>query len=270
MTSNKVDLTTDFANLSATEITQIKTELQSTRDGYQNQGAGQRIPYLPNYSGDSGIELQYYLSAIESVQLNHSPQQVAQAIRKTVTGTALKVISILDYSSSASDLVAELKKNFKKVTDTASAWQKFYSASQTSRESTIEWRTRVQDLYRKTGNTTDDDLHLKTKLYSGLHSTKLREHVLWKYDDDNTTEEQLYTVLRKLTDKTLPLMSAPMQSSEDTLRKEVEELRTQVTNLLSKDNTKRKNDTGIDKMESVHQPPPIDQCQLSPKRMYSV
>ena len=49
-----------------------------------------------------------------------------------------------------------------------------------------------------------------------------------------------------------------MQSSEDTLRKEVEELRTQVANLLSEDNTKRKNDKGIDKMESVQQPPPID------------
>ena len=130
-----LSLSKDFSNLNQDEYTQVKEELRLSRNILQNQNTGQRIPYLPTFSGDGGIALEHYISAIEAVKPTHSSHLLAQAIRKSVTGTAAKVINILDYTTPLSELISELKKNFQKVTGIATAWQKFYSASQTSKES---------------------------------------------------------------------------------------------------------------------------------------
>ena len=50
------------------EYTQVKEELRLSRNILQNQNTGQRIPYLPTFSGDGGIALEHYISAIEAVK----------------------------------------------------------------------------------------------------------------------------------------------------------------------------------------------------------
>ena len=167
----------------------------------------------------------------------HSSHLLAQAIRKSVTGTAAKVINILDYTTPLSELISELKKNFQKVTGIATAWQKFYSASQTSKESLTDWRTRVHYLYHMTENKSDTDAHLKTKLFTGLFNNKLKEILLFKYRDDNASEDDLYQLLREESDK-LSVISASVMSNEDTLTKKVEDLSKQLTALKTNQKSK--------------------------------
>ena len=232
-----LSLSKDFSNLNQDEYTQVKEELRLSRNILQNQNTGQRIPYLPTFSGDGGIALEHYISAIEAVKPTHSSHLLAQAIRKSVTGTAAKVINILDYTTPLSELISELKKNFQKVTGIATAWQKFYSASQTSKESLTDWRTRVHYLYHMTENKSDTDAHLKTKLFTGLFNNKLKEILLFKYRDDNASEDDLYQLLREESDK-LSVISASVMSNEDTLTKKVDDLSKQLTALKTNQKSK--------------------------------
>ena len=249
-----LDLNADWSDLNDTDMARLREEIRLSRDMRQLQVSNQRIPYLPVFSGDHGIDLDHYLSAVFNISYSNNDQQVIQAIRKSVTGSAEKVISILDYSTSKADILRQLKANFEKVSDTASSWQKFYSATQSSKETIIDWRSRIQDLYKKTGNKNDSDLHLRTKLYTGLYSQKLKDQVLWKYEDDTSSEEDLFRLLRKLTDKSSPIASAAITRSEpdQSMIKEIEELRAQVHSLSinskdkSLDKVKPRRDNGSD------------------------
>ena len=234
-----VSLPSDKSKLTSEDYARLGEEvLQSRRE---KQFSGQRLPYLPNFTGDGGTDLELYISAIESVKSTHSSQQIAQAIRRSVNGTAAKVINLLDYSATTTELVAELKKNFQRVTDTATTWQKFYAASQTSRESIMDWHIRVQHLYKMTGNRSNTDSHLKTKLYTGLFDKNLKRDVLFKYDDDNATEEDLYKLLLKReSDKSSSSISAPVVSAEDNTKKELEDLRNQLAAFKTSQKSKKK------------------------------
>ena len=234
-----VSLPSDKSKLTSEDYARLGEEvLQSRRE---KQFSGQRLPYLPNFTGDGGTDLELYISAIESVKSTHSSQQIAQAIRRSVNGTAAKVINLLDYSATTTELVAELKKNFQRVTDTATTWQKFYAASQTSRESIMDWHIRVQHLYKMTGNRSNTDSHLKTKLYTGLFDKNLKRDVLFKYDDDNATEEDLYKLLLKReSDKSSSSISAPVMSAEDNTKKELEDLRNQLAAFKTSQKSKKK------------------------------
>ena len=237
--TKSVSLPSDKSKLTSEDYARLGEEvLQSRRE---KQFSGQRLPYLPNFTGDGGTDLELYISAIESVKSTHSSQQIAQAIRRSVNGTAAKVINLLDYSATTTELVAELKKNFQRVTDTATTWQKFYAASQTSRESIMDWHIRVQHLYKMTGNRSNTDSHLKTKLYTGLFDKNLKRDVLFKYDDDNATEEDLYKLLLKReSDKSSPSISAPVMSAEDNTKKELEDLRNQLAAFKTSQKSKKK------------------------------
>ena len=234
-----VSLPSDKSKLTSEDYARLGEEvLQSRRE---KQFSGQRLPYLPNFTGDGGTDLELYISAIESVKSTHSSQQIAQAIRRSVNGTAAKVINLLDYSATTTELVAELKKNFQRVTDTATTWQKCYAASQTSRESIMDWHIRVQHLYKMTGNRSNTDSHLKTKLYTGLFDKNLKRDVLFKYDDDNATEEDLYKLLLKReSDKSSSSISAPVVSAEDNTKKELEDLRNQLAAFKTSQKSKKK------------------------------
>ena len=237
--TKSVSLPSDKSKLTSEDYARLGEEvLQSRRE---KQFSGQRLPYLPNFTGDGGTYLELYISAIESVKSTHSSQQIAQAIRRSVNGTAAKVINLLDYSATTTELVAELKKNFQRVTDTATTWQKFYAASQTSRESIMDWYIRVQHLYKMTGNRSNTDSHLKTKLYTGLFDKNLKRDVLFKYDDDNATEEDLYKLLLKReSDKFSSSISAPVMSAEDNTKKELEDLRNQLAAFKTSQKSKKK------------------------------
>ena len=232
-----VNLTANWKELGAEQLAQLKEEVRLSRDGATRHGTVTRVPYLPSYSGDKGIDFKHYVSAIESISMSNNDAQVIQAIRKSVTGSAAQVIGILDYTTSKAEIVKQLQTNFGSITDTAASWQKFYAATQSTKESLVEWRTRVHQLYAKTENDSNNDLHLKTKLINGLQNQKLREQVFWKSEDITATEEDLFRLLRKLTEKSSTASTNPSVntiSAEESMKKEIESLRAQVASFTTK------------------------------------
>ena len=238
-----VNLTANWKELGAEQLAQLKEEVRLSRDGATRHGTVTRVPYLPSYSGDKGIYFKHYVSAIESISMSNNDAQVIQAIRKSVTGSAAQVIGILDYTTSKAEIVKQLQTNFGSITDTAASWQKFYAATQSTKESLVEWRTRVHQLYAKTENDSNNDLHLKTKLINGLQNQKLREQVFWKSEDITATEEDLFRLLRKLTEKSSTASTNPSVntiSTEESMKKEIESLRAQVASFTTKSEDTKK------------------------------
>ena len=246
-----VQLTTDWNDLSAEEVIRLKEELRIMRE-LRTQPVEGRLPYLPHYSGDDGVKLEHYLSAIRSLR-GYTDETITQAIRKIVKGTAATVIGNLDYTTTKDELISVLKSYFEDVSERSSAWQKFYSASQHMSESLVEWRTRLHQLYKNTRSATVDDSVMKEKLYLGLHNQRLLDLTLWKYEDPNATEADLFKLLRKNTER-IQTESATARNIE--LENKVQELRTQVATLSSPTNkpesgVKSKNDNKAQQWKSA-------------------
>ena len=114
-----VQLTTDWNDLSEEEVIRLKEELRIMRE-LRNRPSVGRLPYLPHYSGNDGVKLEHYLSAIRSLR-GYPDESITHAIRKTVKGTAATVIGNVDYSATKDDLVDLLKSYFEDVSEKTSA-----------------------------------------------------------------------------------------------------------------------------------------------------
>ena len=230
-----VPTSTDWTNLTGEELTQLKEEVRISRE--LRQQTSQRLPYLPTFSGDGGVKFSHYLSAIESTRA--SDQVVATAIRKSVAGSASKVIDSLDYSTSKAELVKQLKINFASVTSDTTAWERFYSATQSRAESLVEWRTRLHQLYRNTGTSTHDDGLLKDKLYQGLYNQRWKDLTAFRFEDEQASEADLFKLLRKTTEaQSAASSNAQLDARNQQLEKQVEELTSKVASLTTCDKEK--------------------------------
>ena len=230
-----VPTSTDWTTLTADELTQLKEEVRISRE--LRQQTSQRLPYLPTFSGDGGVKFSHYLSAIESTRA--SDQVVATAIRKSVAGSASKVIDSLDYSTSKAELVKQLKINFASVTSDTTAWERFYSATQGRAESLVEWRTRLHQLYRNTGTSTHDDGLLKDKLYQGLYNQRWKDLTAFCFEDEQASEADLFKLLRKTTEAQSAVSSnAQLDARNQQLEKQVEALTSKVASLTTCDKEK--------------------------------
>ena len=118
-----VQLDGDWSALSPQEIIRLKEELRVIRE-LRGQPSEGRLPYIPHFSGDDGVKLDHYLSAIRSLR-GFSDAAIAQAIRKSVKGTAARIIENVDYTTTKDELVALLQTYFDDVADKSSAWQIF-------------------------------------------------------------------------------------------------------------------------------------------------
>ena len=196
---SEVPLPEDLSTLTADQLLQVREELRLSRQVLQRQQVHQRLPFLPIFTGDTkGVDYSHFKSAIDSVQARYDETSLIQAIRKNTSGQAAKVLASLNYDTSRDDILNVLENSFGKVSDSATNWASFYEATQDSKESIVEWRTRLFTLYQKTGNQTDSDMHMKTRLYQGLRDQKLKEQALFKFEDSTVTEAELLRFLRRL------------------------------------------------------------------------
>ena len=224
----------NWDDLSEEEKAQIKEELRISRELRSQQS--NRVPYLPSFSGDSGITFDHYLSAIKSVEVSNTDTSVILAIRKSVTGTAAKVVSALDFLTSKKDVLETLTNSFGILTDESNAWERFYAANQKSGETLIEWHTRVHMLYKATNVRNPDDMVLKSKLFNGLRDQNLKDSVLWKFEDDSASEQALFKLLRKISERKSGKLA--ITSATHDLEQQVEALKSQIAALSTKDESK--------------------------------
>ena len=235
-------LPTDLGTLTADEQIRLREEVRLARE-YRLQQQGQhRVPFLPVFSGDSsGVDFSHFKSAIDSITTSNNDASVLQAIRKSTSGQAAKVLAALDYTTSKDDVIATLEASFGKICDTASCWAELYASSQHHKESLIEWRTRLFMLHQKTGNTIDSDLQMKTRLYQGLRDSRMKDQALFKYEDSTVSEANLLQFLRKIQENHKHT-NAGSNALQDTSDDKVAKLEAQVASLtLSLQQEKAKN-----------------------------
>lgn len=222
----------DLSDLDAEQIQSLRDELRLSRLLSDRLTIPSRPPHLPQFSGDSkGVRFSNFISAINSISRNNDESTIVHSIRKALTGSAADVISILSYEASKDEIISALETNFGDVSDVGSYWQEFYNATQHPKESLIEWRTRLHKIYLKTGNTTDSDVHLKTRLYHGLRDQKLRDQSRHVFDNSNIKEPDLMQYLRKLDTEKVKATSSLQNSASLQYSDELKELKKQVADL---------------------------------------
>ncbi len=114
------------ADLTTEEIQQMKTEYDLYQSMSTNQ-SGRGVPFLPSFSGDDkGAEYGYWKEAIQSLRsMKYDDKAILQSIRKSISGTAAKVIGCLPFSSSVDKVLAGLDVSFGDLKNDATNWQRF-------------------------------------------------------------------------------------------------------------------------------------------------
>ena len=100
----------------------------------------------------------YWRESVKSLQsLKHDNNTILQAIRKSISGTAAKVIGCLPFSSTIDKIIEGLDVSFRELKNDAANWQMFYNARQQKTESIIDWNVRLRDLWKKSPTATVPD-----------------------------------------------------------------------------------------------------------------
>lgn len=117
-----------------------------------NTGAIQHFPKISPFSGDTKKEVAYdvWRSEVQCIiKEGHPPATIAQAIRSSLRGTALRVRSHLDPSASVDDILEKMDSVFGNVQQAEMQLAQFYSAKQQTDEDVATWSCRLEDLLAK-------------------------------------------------------------------------------------------------------------------------
>ena len=228
----------DIKDMTAVEREQLKKEYDMYQTMFTTHPP-RTTPYLPHFSGDGkGCDYGYWRESVKSVQsLKHDNNAILQAIRKSVSGTAAKVIGCLPFSSTVDKIIEGFDVSFGELKNDAANWQMFYNARQQKMESIIDWNVRLRDLWKKAPTVTvpeiEADKIIKAQLWVGLKSTDVKNASRHFNDDKNKMSSDLLLYIRGLEDTTqqqhakpvLPVASDESTEEVSTLRKELAEMK---------------------------------------------
>lgn len=136
----------------------------------------QHFPKLSNFCGDEKKTTSYdvWRNEVECIQKEgHSEQTVAQAVRSSLRGFALRIRARLGPEATVKDILAKFDSVYGIVEQGEMLLAKFYSARQTEDEDVVSWSCRLEDLLAKVkdkGYVEDEqmDSMLRSMFWSGL------------------------------------------------------------------------------------------------------
>ena len=206
-----VDLTgRDFDVLTQDERAKILEEVKINRAilAQQQHQSSPRTPHIPTFNGDSskGFDYQYWKGLIKSLRTSYTDASVIQAIRKSVTSQPAQIVGTLPVDCTLDTIFSALDTAYDLIHDAPTAWQRFYNAKQAPKESLVEWYTRLTGIWSQIPDHGAAELHIKMRLWDGLHLEQLKESSRHHYDNDKITEIEFVKYLRRLTEgKSLPV-----------------------------------------------------------------
>ncbi len=169
------------------------------------------VPKLPIFSGDlvkgepskgelSYAQWRYSVQCLEAE--GHSPAVILRSIRQSLRGTAAEVMRGLRENTTLGKVFRKFEDTFKTYLSKDQLFPMFYSAQQGFDESVAVWGCRLEDLALQIveqGGVSDDTSRdmLRTKFWSGLRDTHLREATRYKLDSGESYEE-LFRSVRKV------------------------------------------------------------------------
>ena len=229
----------DFKNLTEEQFQKMATEHALFQSMCSTTPTRSTL-FLPHFSGDGkGCDYGYWKESVKSLQsLNHDNNAILQAIRKSISGTAAKVIGCLPFSSTIDKIIEGLDVSFGELKNDTANWQMFYNARQMKTESIIDWNVRLRDLWKKaptaTVSDTETDKIIKAQLWIGLKSIDVKNASRHFNDNNDKSSSDLLLYIRRLEDTTL-LQQQPgklvLPVSSDGATEEVSALRQELAEM---------------------------------------
>ena len=160
--------------------------------------------------------------------MNYTDASIIQAIRKSVSGQPAQIVGTLPVDCTLPTIINALDTAYDLILDAPTAWQRFYNAKQSSKESVVEWHTRLIGIWSQIPGHGMAELHIKKRLWDGLYSDQVRESTRHHYDNDDVTEVEFVKYLRRLSEGKQTTSKATINALQSTEQNEISELRLQI------------------------------------------
>ena len=262
-----------LSELSDVDQARVMEELRLSREFLKRQQEpASRIPHVPAFSGTTtkGFDYGYWKDLVSSIKGLYSEASIIQAIRKAVSGQPAQIIGNLSVDCTLTDIFTALDTAYDIIHDESAAWQQFYGANQTSKESMVDWHTRLCNIWARIPDHGVVGLKIKKRMWTGLYADAMKESSRHYYDNDDKSEMTMVKYLRQLEET----KSSTNKFSTSSIQ--VDELQNQVAALTSKleslTATRKNINQRQENQRSNSHPPP--QFQPSPpqfedQRLYS-
>lgn len=197
---NGQEITLTIKDLDPTLVDQIQqAAIQNT--GNVTVNPINHVPFIPVFTGSenasrSEVSYEYWSHVVKGI-LNDKAYPVPlvkQAIRKSLRGEAAQILLQLPADPDVDTIVDTLGEYYGKVITKETSWQMFFSATQSSKETIVSWKSRLESLmYRATLcgtlTTSEREERLKNQFWSGLYSTRVKEASRHVYDSNKDLSE---------------------------------------------------------------------------------
>lgn len=251
----KMDTLHDFETWMS-EHAKVKDEKPDSKDHVETvypTSAMQHFPKITHFSGNGKKDSTTYdvwRSEVECIiKEGHPTHAIAQAIRSSLKGEALRVRSRLPAAASIGQILAKMDSVYGVVEQSEMLLANFYSAKQQPDEDVSTWSCRVEDLLSKAcdNNPIDGDAKvdsmLRTVLWSGL-APKLKDatgHLYERLQDFDQLRVAIRRVeqdhaARKSDDKEAKKQTAQSKSAVGaaaTSKSEMDEIKGMIQQLVS-------------------------------------
>jgi len=209
-----------------------------------------KIPKLPNFSGDSTSKCQtvYRVWEFEVLNLKNlfGEREIKRAIHRSVIGTAAQVLMRLGTEASLEQILEKFKLVFGSVVTNEQLLSTFYTAEQKPSESVAEWACRLEDLlcHPQLDNytATQKNEMLKSKFFQGLAMENVKHAIRHRMTDGTYNEilvlarqaEEEKGAKGKAISKVQSVAVDPTQKMLDEIQKELKSLAIKVNQLENK------------------------------------
>ena len=163
----------------------------------------QHFPKITTFCGDEKKNVTYdvWRSEVDCVRREgHTDQAIAQAIRNSLRGEALRIRARLGPDASVDEVLAKMDSVYGVVEQGEMLLAKFYSARQREEEDVVSWSCRLEDLLAHANDkgyvtSSKADELLRTMFWSGLRQS-LKEVTGYLYE--RTTDfDKLRVAIRR-------------------------------------------------------------------------
>jgi hypothetical protein len=121
---------------------------------------------------------------------NHSQGSIAQAIRRSLKGSAFEVLMNLDTNVPIQEIIDKFDISFGTALSAEALLQEFYEARQNEFESITTWSCRVESMIRRLKErgsiSTDGSDMARTKFFSGLQNDKIKLGIRHKFETNES------------------------------------------------------------------------------------
>ena len=160
------------------------------------------VPKLPFFSGSSDRKdeatFDYWAFEVRALidEATYPPALLSQAVRRSLRGSASRVLLHLGQGASVEAIVDKLEGIYGTVVSDAALLQQFYGEAQRDDENVAGWGSRLEDLMAqlkvrgKASASTSDEM-LRNKFWCGLRSERVKTATRHRFDATGSYMELL-------------------------------------------------------------------------------